>query len=69
MLAVNWTVGTDVELALKELAVAEDHYEAAKRSLSAAKKASSSHSIPPMEGEIRQNFFHFKNKNLLSDFL
>ena len=39
MLAVNWTVGTDVELALKELAVAEDHYEAAKRSLSAAKKA------------------------------
>ena len=39
MLAVNWTTGTDVELALKELAAAEDRYEAAKRSLSAAKQA------------------------------
>ena len=40
-LAVNWTVGTDVDLAIKDLIAAEDHYEAAKRSLSVAKKAMS----------------------------
>lgn len=37
--AVNWTVGTDVELALRSLAAAEDRYAAAKLSLATAKKA------------------------------
>jgi hypothetical protein len=45
------------------------YHVSSKTSLSAATNASSSHSIPPIEGEIRQNFFHFKNKNLPSDFL
>jgi uncharacterized Zn finger protein len=36
--AVDWLVGTDVELALSELARAEDAFETAKQLLAAAKK-------------------------------
>ena len=36
--AVNWTANTDVEMALQQLALAEDHLIAAKKALSSAKK-------------------------------
>jgi uncharacterized Zn finger protein len=36
--AVDWLVGTDVELALSELALAEDAFESSKQLLAAAKK-------------------------------
>jgi uncharacterized Zn finger protein len=35
---VDWLVGTDVERALSELALAEDRYSSAKRELSSAKR-------------------------------
>lgn len=37
-LAVDWLNGTDVETALKNLVLAEDYFEAAKKDLAKAKK-------------------------------